>query len=392
MITSLYVYPWDLWDGGVDKTLEYIADLGIKCVSVAVAYHGGKFFLPHNPKKKVFYHPEGMIYFSTDMDAYGVLKPRMGTALQEAAAQGMDLFGEIIRQAQRHGLQARAWVVGLHNSYLGGQHPDCCTVNAFGERYAHALCPADETVRFYLKKLIEELANRYPLQGIELESFDFMGFLHGDEHEVVGLPLPQKEMLDLLLELCFCASCTARAQAAGLDMDRASWLIRRAVKALCEGRTQESADLLKSPEVTQLMELRIDWCADLFEQIKQTVCLSRCPTPIYAVNWMHLGPGETDAARLSRLGRALNGWVAAYPAHPDQAAHFYRLARRAVPFDKRLILGIRMLPPELTQKKQLCEYWEQALAGQPYGVNFYNYDMACLPVLQELRRCLAQAK
>ena len=390
MITSIYIYPWDLWDGGIEKTLDRVVSLGVGVISVAVAYHGGKFFLPHNKKRKVFYHPEGMVYFETDRNGYGPLKPRTGASFQEAAAHGTDLFEEIIRQASTRGLQVRAWVVGLHNSYLGRRAPHCCMVNAFAERYMHALCPANEQVRHYLQKLLADLAARYSLDGIELESFDFMGFLHGDEHEVNGLP--HEEILDWLLALCFCDSCKARARAGGLDIERVSRMIRQGVDALCKGQVSQSLRVFENAEVACLLEMRRDWCAGLFAQVQTIVQSSRHPAPIYGVNWMHSGPEQASPALLGRLGRALNGWVVAYPPTQQQAARFYSEAKAAVPADKRLIVGIRLLPPQLTNKTQLRKYWECALAAQPYGINFYNYDMAPQPVLEELRYCLSGLK
>ena len=47
---TIYTYPWDLADEGIDQALDRIADTaGLHSVSLAQSYHVPTYFLPRNP-------------------------------------------------------------------------------------------------------------------------------------------------------------------------------------------------------------------------------------------------------------------------------------------------------------------------------------------------------
>ncbi|SVD10839.1 uncharacterized protein METZ01_LOCUS363693, partial [marine metagenome] len=48
---TIYTYPWDLSDEGIDRALETIADTaGLNSVSLAQSYHISTYLLPRNPR------------------------------------------------------------------------------------------------------------------------------------------------------------------------------------------------------------------------------------------------------------------------------------------------------------------------------------------------------
>ena len=50
MRATIYTYPWDLTDEGIDSALDTIAHTaGLNSVSLAQSYHVSTYFLPHNP-------------------------------------------------------------------------------------------------------------------------------------------------------------------------------------------------------------------------------------------------------------------------------------------------------------------------------------------------------
>ena len=85
---SIFVYPWDLIDAGVHVTLERIRGMAFNHISLAVSYHGGKFLLPHNPKKTVYYHPSGRVYFTPRLERYKTLRPVPGETSRGLYTEG----------------------------------------------------------------------------------------------------------------------------------------------------------------------------------------------------------------------------------------------------------------------------------------------------------------
>lgn len=52
---GLFTYAWDLADGGWDAPLGEIAAAGFSTVDLATQYHAGKFFLPRNKRRRVYF-------------------------------------------------------------------------------------------------------------------------------------------------------------------------------------------------------------------------------------------------------------------------------------------------------------------------------------------------
>ena len=58
--SSIWIYPWDLLDEGITSTVNKLSqNPGIDWLSVTTVYHSGKFLLPHNPNKKVYFPMPG---------------------------------------------------------------------------------------------------------------------------------------------------------------------------------------------------------------------------------------------------------------------------------------------------------------------------------------------
>ena len=61
---TIYTYPWDLSDEGIDRALETIADTaGLNSVSLAQSYHVSTYLLPRNPRRPLYWGEEGALYF-----------------------------------------------------------------------------------------------------------------------------------------------------------------------------------------------------------------------------------------------------------------------------------------------------------------------------------------
>ncbi len=59
---ALWIYPWDILDGGIDEIAARAADeWGLTALSLAASYHSAKFLLPKRRTEKVFL--SGFYYF-----------------------------------------------------------------------------------------------------------------------------------------------------------------------------------------------------------------------------------------------------------------------------------------------------------------------------------------
>src|SRR6185503_4906501 len=96
---AIYSYAWDIAEVGVSAFAEEIRALGLNTVTLAGAYHAGKFLRPHGR--------EGTVYFRTDPKQYGRIKP-----VPNSICQGHDMFREVADA----GLAVNAWMVLLHNT------------------------------------------------------------------------------------------------------------------------------------------------------------------------------------------------------------------------------------------------------------------------------------
>ncbi|HWI62206.1 MAG TPA: hypothetical protein VNT75_10245 [Symbiobacteriaceae bacterium] len=367
MKRSIWTYPWDLHDVGLPTALGELKGLaGADGISLAVAYHAGRFVQPRSPRRKVYFPEDGAVYFVPDPACYGRIQPKQAEIVRE---QG-DVLRALEAERERLSLRLNGWTVCLHNTRIGMLYPDVAVQNAFGDRYFHSLCPSHPDARAYLRGLVADLTHRYRLDSVELESPTFMGFGHGYHHEKdeVGLsPLEQ-----FLLSLCFCEHCMKGARRAGVDVAAAVSAVALAIGAACErpvpsadavpggpeGFAEPLADFLRwrhRPVTSLLGEIR-----EAAAPASQVYCLSGNP----ARAWQ----GGLD---LQAAARALDGLVVlAYDQAPEQVAATVAAVR---PLGGYLSVGLRLAG--ITGAAELQARIAAAERSGADGVNLYNYGL-----------------
>ena len=204
---AIYAYAWDVAERGIGEMVAEVRALGLDTVTLAAAYHAGKFLRPRGRRGKVYFPEDGTAYFRFDPSRYGAIKPIANSLLDER-----DVLGEL---CETPGIAVNAWLVLLHNTRLGTLHPDACVRNPFGDRYVYSLCPSAPEARAYALALCGDVTDRYPVAGVSLETPGFMPYAHGFHHEFALVR--QNRWLDAMLGLCFCPHCLAGAHAAGID-------------------------------------------------------------------------------------------------------------------------------------------------------------------------------
>jgi hypothetical protein len=226
---AFYAYAWDLVERGIPEVVAEVRDLGLNTLSVAGAYHAGKFLRPRGTGGKTYFPEDGTVYFRPDPSRYGKIKPIPNAILEER-----DVFAELTKDG---GVAVNAWMVLLHNTRIGMAHPEATVETAFGDRLVYSLCPANPDARDFAIGLCRDVAERYPVMGMSIETPGFLPSIHGYHHEF-NLVKPNR-WLDGHLGLCFCEHCRAGAKAAGIDADG----LRARVRADVESYLAADIDL-----------------------------------------------------------------------------------------------------------------------------------------------------
>ncbi|HWG25736.1 hypothetical protein [Actinospica sp.] len=262
------LYPWDV--AGDPDCAERIADLGADRVTLAAAYHTVRALSPRHPSRKVVTATHSAVYYRPERAHWddSLLRPA-------EAAWAPGSFTEGAKALHAAGLKVYAWTILAHNQRLGTMHSEHAVVNAFGDPYAWALCINSLAVRTYCALLASEVASQPEIDGIELESCGWYGFDHLHAHDKTS-SIAFDSATKFLLNLCFCAACSASYAAAGLDGLRDA--VRAALAPVFLG-TAESA-VLDAELLEDVSALRIQLASRFQAEVVAAVRSVRPNLPI----------------------------------------------------------------------------------------------------------------
>jgi hypothetical protein len=394
--TALWTYPWDLADEGVARALATMQErAGATAVNVAAVYHAGKFLLPHNPRRRVVFPRSGTLYFRPSPSWYGKLRIR--PPLWEGLETG-DFWRELSREAAERDMEVTAWVLCLHNSGIGFEHPDCAVENAYGDRIHTSLCPRQPDVREYLAAVVADIAESLDVRRIVLESLEYLPFQHGYHHEVVGVPTGP--IVELLLALCFCRHCESAAADSGADPDALRTWVRTTLDAYFadpySSALERSWPEVRGPvegELTSFLDLRKEALASLLEEVVSRIRAASSAR----IGLVDFGP----LAARGPDGRAWDNGVdldrqlpLVDELHPtfyftELDVHVRKIEEYAALVDdeRPIHAAVCAIPPETDSEERLREQVE-ALRPHVAGVSFYNYGLMALPALDWVRRAM----
>lgn len=376
---SIWAYPWDLHDIGLQTATDRMRDAGATMVSLAASYHAGRFVQPGNPRRRVYFPQDGTLYFRPDPARW------QGAEIQPLTADIVetegDMLAQMITRRDRGGLGVSAWTVCLHNTRLGLLHPAHVTRTAHGDPNFYALCPSSPAVRDYVIRMVADIAQNYAPDRIELESPDFMGFAHGFHHEKDGLPLQRDEAF--LLGLCFCTHCTADARAEGVDAEAA----RQTVATHLD---QAFARELPAPtEVPPDLQPYLDW-----RSTPVTTLIADLRAVVPPATRLLLIDAEGTAATgidLPAVIPHLDGILhCAYHTPQDRLAPLFADTRALLGPDKTLIAGFQLFHPATRDRADLGQ---RVAATAPFadGTNFYCLGLVPPARLDWVRTAVTQA-
>ncbi len=381
---TIWIYLWDIVDEGYDTVFRRLKEHRLTGISLATAYHAGKFLAPHNPKRKVVFLEDGTVYFRPNPGLYGKIKPRVNSLVDK----GHDLK-KVQQQAERFGLETRSWVVCCHNTPLGRTYPSIVTRTAFGDPLYHNLCPSNDDVRTYLRALVRDIAGQ-GVSAIELEALQFQGYTHGEHHEREGILLGA--IPRFLLGLCFCDSCAKRAQLTGLNLKPIREFVRNTLEECfvdpeaVAGR-YPALEALPSGLFQPFMDWRTNVVASLVQEVTEaagTVTVRPMVSPDPVVRTM-VGMNPERVAAITggvlMLGYVRDGAALRAPLSQLQAM---------IP-GRDITVGIQVGMLESGAKTEFLDRVKTAREMGITSFNFYNYGFVPLKNLAWIAESLGPA-
>jgi hypothetical protein len=373
-LASIYAYPWDLTDEGMDRSLGRIADLaGCQEVMPALSYHVASYFLPHNPARPFYWGEDGAVYFTPDERRYGATKIRPRVS-EIAAAPGY--CERIVEAVNKRKLRFGAWVVYLFNHHLAQKYPELAKHDALGTRSRSQLSAAPTDVQEYAAALTADIVARFRPAAVHVEALSRMRWSYGfRDPKVLSKLSPRAEFL---LSLCFNPASMANADRAGLDaakfrQDVATWLRRHF------DRIPRGEDLAPANEawIGEAFEGRLRRYLDAGR--KHTTALwSRIADVIRRGGaQVEAGPASIAGAWHEDLDPSINRLIerAVVGTISGDEAGRQRVRDTAAQIAKGGIVMTSLQPAQFDDAGPLQQQVHAAAAAGAGGAKFYNYGL-----------------
>ncbi|HYH11954.1 MAG TPA: hypothetical protein VD789_06325 [Thermomicrobiales bacterium] len=378
MKAGLFAYAWDLEAEGYDSAIGQMAANGVTHLNLATAYHAGKFLLPRNLRHRTFFPEDGSIYFRPELSRYGRIRPRVNSLVSHTG----DPASRLEAATGRYGIDYVAWVVLMHNSWLGARYPDVTMHTAFGDPIIHSLNPAHPDVREYVLALIGDLVSHHQVAALVLEAPGYMTYTHGWHHEFGGVALDPVQ--ERLMSISFSPQEVSAARDAGVEAER----VRDAVAALLDRSWNEAfalsregeqhpdaAALLADPDLLAYLRWQDEQVVSLADRIRHMV---RSANPNTEIRHFATLNGREASAEVLATG---DGILAGYASSDEDATARAHAAGR---HGKSVFGMVRAMPPDTTEPGQIARRVEAWRSAGVDGVDTYNYGFLTRTNLREL--------
>lgn len=379
-VLAINAFPWDLVAEGIDRSLGSIADLGINTLLLSVNYHRARTFHPRHPAHRYIARGVDSLDFEPSRQFYPAdISLTIGTELAQTKA-----LLEVRERCAQLRLRFVASLIGCHNTTLGLQYPDLTIENAFGDRYAFALCPANPTVRKYLLGLIADACRHFAPAGLLIDSFAYLHAIHREHHELMFVA--PGAVGEHLLSLCFCQHCSEVARESGIDVARLrsttcsllDYFVEHESNSACPefDREEQVALIFEYPELYKLEQMRRQVVKTLFASVKEITQRHGCE--LNSVTGLLARPSArawTEGTSLRDLANACDHLY--LQAYFDNFACFeqdIRWALGCVPKEKVIVANMVgsthvRSRADLTARVLFAE--EKGAAG----ISYYNYGL-----------------
>ena len=385
MRATIYTYPWDLTDEGIDSALDTIAHTaGLNSVSLAQSYHISTYFLPHNPRRPLYWGEEGALYFQPSATFYeeSPIAPLISNVVD-----GPDYMRRIANKIKERGLDLTSWLVFNYNHYLPQRYPDAAKHDPFGHINFAQLCPASPLTRDYACALCRDIAAQFQPDEFHLESLGYLHFSYGFRNPKVGVKITP--FCELLMGLCYCQHCLQRASALGLDgesfrADVAEYLARElASEPAPEDMQPPSAERLAtafSGRLQTFLDARVEAATSLVE--KAIAIANQAGVRVSFFGGRDRTVNGLDSDRVLRNVYMVNAGVG---GEPDALAANVRTLRGKFPADTDLSAIVN--PGGFADSDALGAHLTALSQAGVNGYAFYNYGLIRRAHLEWIGTC-----
>ena len=404
METSIFAFPLDLADEGVEAVLDNIQHRsGAGGVTLATVYHEARDVLPHNPRGRVRFLEGGTSCFRPDAVRYreAGFEPRTS-----ALARERNILDEAVEETGRRGLDLHGWTVYLHTDWVRDPRPELAERNAFGDPMLTELCPANPSVRAYVRALSADIASR-GVRSIVAESLHYHPLDHGFHHERYFMTLGPRTRF--LLGLCFCEHCLAEARADGVDAEDVRRYAREEIQRVFDGSEDAAHGAMAREDVAALAGGELGGYLAMRERVVATLAAGAAEEAAgegsrfsfldasgavkgYSTGKPEGGPAPEIAWQLgvdlAAIGAATGLEAIAYAADPNRVALDLAAYRELVPGEGSLAVAVRPMLPDCASAENLAAKLRVARESGAERVDFYHYGLAPLTALDRIRGAL----
>lgn len=389
---SLYTYAWDIEDQGVGSFVDEVLAMGIRDVTIASAYHAGKFIRPHAKQgPRVIFPEDGVTYFEPDLTRYGEIQ-----AKAHSQANTKAVVGDLIKDGR---VRVHGWTVLLHNSRIGAAYPHYTAKNAFGDSYVYSLCPMQPAVFDYALNLCTDLSSQYAFNSLVLETPGWLPYGHGYHHEFAQVA--SNAWLDNLLGTCFCDACQHAARRKGIDVTALQDRVRTSVDnylqlpasaQVDQATTWMQNDLLSDADWLAYVEMRQDRVTELVSAIRAALpaAMKLAVIPTVQRPTAACWTEGSDLKALSEVADYLE--IPFYEASANRAIADAWESLRQITAPEKIRAILRPGLPDLNQGNEIAAAIDGIKALGIRDFAFYNYGLLPQHRLDHLAQVLQSKK
>ncbi len=383
---GMFTYPWDIAETGADAFVGELADLGVTRLAVATCYHSAELIAPTR-RRNVAVHAEANVsHLPLPKGTFSDLAAPEGKLARERPT----LYAEIAKAAKAKGLGVTGWTIAFHNTDMALANPDAAIEDCFGDKFAHALCPANPRARRYAKEMVAGLAKTGHFDTIMVESLSYLLRGHGHPHELWGVRMDVQTRF--LLSLCFCPSCMAEGARRGLDGEALrcrvadelmrTWNSPLAVRRKNDDGTELAARLVLDKDFAGWVRMRCDAVNALAGEVAGIVHDAGLELEISAAVWGRPASlNWTEGVDIPANAKVADRFVleSYYPDAGDVARELDHVLGYVAP--EKLGMVQTVWPDHHGSLAGLQDKIQMALDAGIGSISLYNYSMAPAPVV-----------
>jgi len=367
---GMWLYPWDLFDHGVERVAEQLGQLGIDEVFLASSYHSVAAILGNNPRRSFFCAPEAALYFEPTDDRWD------GIRTHPAVADLVTTHGDALQFARpvfaSAGIRLGAWTVCMHASSMAARGPQLQLQSPLGA-VPNLMCLRTPQALDYVEALAAELGSRTDV--VQLEAAHWSSGPHA-QHTKFGTELTA--LAGLLLSWCVCGRCLTATEQRGGDPQR----LRHDLGALAQelsggalhdetfGDPERRLQLLSGAvrDLAPFLAARED---AVLELVGRAQAVSEAP-----LEFVFAGDALTAGVNLGRLSDLVSTVRLMAYGPPSRVREVLDGPLFEVVTAEQLGMGLSLLPGDVGSRREILEEAEMIDDANLASIAFYNYGLA----------------